>query len=334
MRRTLLSASRTSGGSRSISRSEQPDSQTLEVSREHHGTSLFDFLDAILGPLDRPAVRLAADSKLVLLNGEPGGPSVTLKSGDQVELLLPQEALRRQAPDDLEILTREEKLIIAIKPTGVAFDAGRANRGDSALERLNEQIEGARPRAPHRLDKFTSGLVVAALDRRSEAELAGAFKDGSATMEYLVVVRRPPKADEGTIDIRLGKSKRSEAVLQPDPKRGRLCVSHWKVIERLRGFAVLSVIPEGGRSHQVRAHLACQGFPALCDRDYGEDDRILLSQLKLHYRAKRGLPERPLLARPAVHAATFRWAGREVTAPLPEDLDVLLKQLRRLRPLA
>ncbi len=277
---------------------------------------------------------MAAESKLLLLNGEPGGPSLTLKSGDHIELLLAPEAMERHSSDELDVLAREEKLIIAVKPTDVAFDAGRANRGDSALERLAEQTDGARPRAPHRLDKFTSGLVVAALDRRTEAELSDAFKDGSATMEYLVVVRAPPKADEGTIDVPLGKSKRSEAVLQPDPKHGRTCVTHWRVVERLRGFAVLAVTPEAGRSHQVRAHLATQGFPALCDRDYGEDDRILLSQLKLHYRAKRGRPERPLLARPAVHASTFRWAGREVTAPLPEDMDVLLKQLRRLRPLA
>jgi 23S rRNA pseudouridine1911/1915/1917 synthase len=303
------------------------------VGREHHGASLFVFLDATIGPLDRPAVRMAAESRQILLNGELGGPSVTLKSGDQVELLLATEAIQRQSPEALPILVQEDQLIIAVKPTGVAFDAGRANRGDSAMERLSEQSGGARPRAPHRLDKFTSGLVVAALSRRSEAELAGAFRNGSATMEYLAVVRRPPKADEGTIDIPLGKSKRSEAILQPDPKRGRACVTHWRVSERLRGFAVLTLTPEGGRSHQVRAHLACQGFPALCDRDYGEDDRILLSQLKLHYRSKRGRPERALFDRPAVHASTFRWQGREVTSPLPEDMDVLLKQLRRLRPL-
>jgi len=72
----------------------------------------------------------------------------------------------------------------------------------------------------------------------------------------------------------------------------------------------------------------------LCDAVYGEDDRLLLSQLKLDYRGKRGRPERPLLQRPALHALRVVRAKQVIEAPLPGDLSVLLAQLRRLRPLA
>ena len=70
------------------------------------------------------------------------------------------------------------------------------------------------------------------------------------------------------------------------------------------------------------------------NRLYGEDDRLLLSQLKLDYRPKRGRPERPLLSRPAIHAERFVRGSLEVRSPLPPDLDVLLAQLRRLRALS
>ena len=66
---------------------------------------------------------------------------------------------------------------------------------------------------------------------------------------------------------------------------------------------------------------------------YGEDDRLLLSQLKIDYRPKRGKPERPVLARPALHALAFEHAGRRIEAPIPDDFAVLLAQLHRLRPL-
>ena len=86
-------------------------------------------------------------------------------------------------------------------------------------------------------------------------------------------------------------------------------------------------------SSQVRAHLAAWGRPALCDQLYGEDDRLLLSQLKIDYRPKRGRPERPLLARPALHASRFVLDELVIETELPDDLEVTLAQLRRLRPL-
>lgn len=305
---------------------------TLEVGREHHGCSLLDFLDSHLGPLDRPAVRTAARHEQLLLNGEAAGPSVTLRLGDQVRVLCPAEALARRRPERIDVLHRDEGLVVAVKPAGMPFDAGRQARGDSALELLREQTGEARPRPVHRLDRDTSGLVVAALDRQTEQALTDDFLAGRARVEYLALVRGTLRETAGEVAMPLGKGKKSESTLRADPDRGRAAFTRWSVEEALRGFALLRLVPDGGRSHQVRAHLAVLGHPALCDRDYGEDDRILLSQLKLHYRRKRGRPERPLLQRPAVHAARFVRDGLTVEAPLPDDLEVVLAQLRRLRP--
>jgi len=307
----------------------------FEIGRDHHGVSLFDFLDSAVGPVDRQAVQRAARAAELILNGEPAGPSVTLRLGDLLDLLVPVSELVRPTPTAVPVLFRDEQIVVGSKPSGMTFDAGRLGDRGSALARLRAEagLGDVRPRPVHRLDKDTSGLVVAALGRDAERTLSSAFAAGEARVEYLAIVRTTIKTDGGEIDVPLGKKLRSDQVLRPDPDHGQPCLTRWAVAERLRGFTVLRLRPLGGRSHQVRAHLAARGHPVLCDAAYLEDSQLLLSQLKLHYRPKRGRPERPLLTRPALHAERFRWGDREVVAPLPDDLSVVLRQLRRLRPL-
>jgi 23S rRNA-/tRNA-specific pseudouridylate synthase len=304
----------------------------FEVDREHKGLSLFDFLDAVAGPLDRKALVSAARARLVLLNGEPTAAGSTLREGDLVQLELPREKLRRTTVTELPVLYRDEELVVADKPPGIPFGESRRG-GESTVERLASQVPGARP--VHRLDKETSGVVLAGLGRAAEERLEAELRAGTAQIEYLAVARGAPPEDAGRVDVPLAKRRRSDTRLTPDPDHGDPAATRWSVLERLRGFVVLRAVPEGGgRSHQVRAHLAAAGLTVLCDALYGEDDRLLLSQLKLAYRGKRGRPERPLLARPALHAERVVRGPLLVESPLPGDLAVLLAQLRRLRRLA
>jgi len=308
---------------------------THEVGREHNGSSLLDVLDAIWGPVDRPRVHAAVKARRIQLNGEPGGPAVTLRTGDLVELLLPPDQLLRRPSEALPVLHRDDTLLVAAKPAGLPFDAGRGRTGSSAVERLASELpKDRRPHAVHRLDKETSGVVVLALGRDAERALQADLSEDRAWVEYVAVIRWPPPEDEGTLDIPLLHGRRSEQRLTPDHDHGRPAKTHWRVAERLGDFAVLHLRPEGGRSRQVRAHLAAMGHPVMGDSSHGEDSRVLLSQLKLGYRPKRGKPERPLLERPALHAARFvhEPRGLRIEAPLPRDLEVLIAQLRRLAP--
>jgi len=312
----------------------EPDSapRHLLVGREHKGLSVLDLLDGECGPIDRSRVAAAARSGLILLNGEPIAPTATIKAGDLVELKLAPAELQRRRKGELRILHEDETLVVADKPSGMSFAEGRRG-GESALGLLGRHVTALRPL--HRLDKETSGVVVAARGGAAEETLQAELAAGTAGVHYLAVLRGTLDESAGTIDVPLGKRRRSDTTLEPDPAHGTPCATTWSVRETLRGFVLLDVAPlQGGRSHQVRAHLSSAGMPVLCDRLYGEDDRLLLSQLKLDYRPKRGRPERPLLARPALHAERFVRGALEVRSPLPPDLDVLLAQLRRLRPLS
>jgi len=293
-----------------------------------------EFLDALVGPVDRRAVLSAARAAQLLLNGDPVSPSTTLRLGDYVDLLLPAAALERQPAQELRTLYGDEQLLVLDKPSGVPFDASRSASGSSALERLAVEIDGGgRLRPVHRLDKDTSGVVVLARHAEAEQQLLDDLGRDAARVEYLALIRGRPLQEEGLIDAPLGKKRKSDQRLVIDERHGHPASTRYRLEEAFRGFSLLRLSPTAnGRSHQVRAHLACAGHPALCDKAYGEDDRLLLSQLKLEYRPKRGRPERPLLQRPALHAAVFVGAsGLRVTSPLPNDLEVLLAQLRRLR---
>ncbi len=310
---------------------EDENDHGFEIGREHKGLSLFDFLDAMVGPLDRKAVGRATRDGHVTLNGDPTGPTATLTQGDLVELTVPAEELARTRSSHVPLLHRSETLVVGDKPSGLPFDSGRRG-GPSALEEIATALGGEqRPRPVHRLDKDTSGVVVAALGRAAEEALTEDLGAGRARVEYLAVVRGSLREERGVIDVPLGKRSRSDSRMVPDLDHGAPSSTTWALEEQLRGYAIVRLIPAGrGRSHQVRAHLAAWGRPALCDRAYGEDDRVLLSQLKLDYRPKRGRPERPILARPALHAERFVRGDLEVVAPIPQDLSVLLAQLRRL----
>jgi len=325
---------------------DTPEIRRYEVGREHKGHSLFDFLDAVAGPLDRKRLLASAKAQQILLNGEVVGAGATLRAGDSVELLQAPEELTPAKNTDMPLLYEDASLVVLDKPSGMPFGESRRG-GKAALDLLGERWPSAR--AVHRLDKETSGVVVAALGRASEERLSASLRTGEARVEYLALVRGTLHETEGRIDVPLGKHKKSDVRLVADPARGDPCATAWRVEEALRGFVLLRLWPErGGRSHQVRAHLAAAGMPALCDKLYGEDDRLLLSQLKLEYRAKRGRPERPILTRPAVHAERFvpsvaRAAALAaagggagdipvVCSPLPPELAVALIQLRRLRP--
>ncbi len=308
-----------------------------EVAREHKGLSVRDFLDAMVGPIDRRAVITAARSGALLLNGERVGPSQTLRPGDLVQLTIPTEDLGRQASDAVRLLHLADELVVGTKPSGLPFDESRRG-GDSALGRLGEQVSEqlghvVRLRAAHRLDKETSGLVVASVGREAELALSAAFEQGRAHMEYLALIRGKPDMDEGVIDVPLSKRRKADTRLLPDPDHGTPSKTSWSTEEALRGFTLLRLTPAAGRSHQVRAHLAALGLPVVCDALYRDDDRLLMSELKFDYRGKRGRPERPLLARPALHAARFCFGELDFSLPLPEELEVVLRQLRRLRPL-
>ena len=217
------------------------------------------------------------------------------------------------------VLYRDEDVIAIDKPAGLAVQGGSKVKVsiDAMLDAL--RFDGdERPRLVHRLDKDTSGVLAIARTRRAAAFLVGAFREGRVEKEYWALVAGVPEPARGIVDLALAKTavpggegiaRERVTAGSPGAKRARTA---YAVLAEARRVSWLSLVPETGRTHQIRVHCQAIGRPILGDRKYGAGaDRIdgppPVERLMLHAR-------RLVLPRPEGAPVT-------VTAPLDAEMQ-------------
>lgn len=186
----------------------------------------------------------------------------------------------------------------------------------------------------HRLDFETTGALLLAKTKPALISLANQFGSEQTQKVYLAIVSGSPAADTFDDNARLGPHPTHLGRVRVDEKNGKRSYTAFEVSERFQGFALLRCKPRTGRQHQIRVHLQHRHLPIVADSIYGGAP-LMLSLLKSGYRLKRGKTERPLIDRVALHAheltVTHPQTGEKVKieAPVPHDLEVALKYLRR-----
>ena len=200
-----------------------------------------------------------------------------------------------------------------------------------------------RPRLVHRIDKDTTGAVVVAKNLEAERALRQAFEAGTIRKSYLALVEggavplgRRDHADRAHRSA-LSCARAAGCRSPNDGKPSKTRVRHRRAVRRLHPPCAASRSPDART--QIRVHLSHDGFPLVVDRFYGRRSEFKLSEFKAGYRPKRGLPERPLIDRLTLHAHEVvlpplgaRTEPLEIVAPVPRDLERVLKQLRKVRP--
>lgn len=231
----------------------------------------------------------------------------------------------------LDIIFEDEHLIVIDKPAGLVVHPAAGNADGTLVNALLHHCRGSlsgiggveRPGIVHRIDKDTSGLLVAAKTDAAHAGLAAQFAQHSIDRRYLAIVSGMPSPPSGTVDAPLGRSgtNRHKIAIQPEG-RGKRAVTHYRLITPLREAALVECRLETGRTHQVRVHMASIGAPLVGDPAYGRTRK-----------SHRALLETLDFRRQALHAAHLGFIHPVTSETLafeskiPEDMQRLFTNL-------
>jgi len=277
----------------------------------------------------RAQVRRWIDEGRVRLAGVSVRASRVVTEGDEIEAE-PPEAVASAAlaePIPLVVLHEDADVVVVDKPPGLVVHPAPGHASGTLVNALLHHchdlsgIGGVlRPGIVHRLDRGTSGVMVAAKNDTAHAALARQFHDHTIERVYRALVVGMPGSDEGLIDRPIGRHPRDRKKMSVRTRSGRPARTRWRVLRRLRasGLSWIEVRPETGRTHQIRVHLASAGLPLVGDPTYG--------------RARRRAPK---LERPALHAAVLGFdhprdgARVRFEAETAPDLAGLLARLEK-----
>ena len=303
------------------------------------------FLSQAAEGFSRTRLKALIEEGCVRVDGEIAmDPARKLAPGALVTLDAPpaQEATVAGEDIPLDVVYEDEHLIVVNKPAGLVTHPAPGHPGGTLVNALirhcGDSLSGIggvkRPGIVHRLDKDTSGLIVAAKTDAAHQGLADLFADhgrsGSLVREYAALVWNGFRQSSGVIDAPIGRHPHSrERMTVVDEARGRHAVTHWRVEEALGPAALLRCRLETGRTHQIRVHLAHIGHPLLGDSVYGSGFKTKANRLGEAARAALDA-----LNRQALHAQTLGFEHPVTGEPLfferppPEDFMNLVRALR------
>lgn len=288
------------------------------------GKRLDSFLADSVDGVSRAAAARLIESGSVTVDGKRAAKSCRLAGTETVELVLPEPEPIDAAPQDipLDIVYEDDDVIVVNKPSGMVVHPAPGHPDGTLVNALLYHcakslsgIGGAlRPGIVHRIDRDTSGLIIAAKNDGAHSFLAAQLKDHTLSRTYECIVVGAPGEDSGTVDAPIARDPR-------DRKRmavvggGRAAVTHWETVARFPGYTHLRCRLETGRTHQIRVHMAYIGHPILGDTVYG---------------AKKPVPG---LTGQCLHASALRFIHPrtkqpvELHCPLPEEFTAMLKKL-------
>jgi len=298
-----------------------------------------DRLDKVLAArfpdLSRARLQQLMRIGLVEVDGEVAAPADRPGAGARVRLRLPQIVAPRLTPVqlDLPVLYDDPHLVVIDKPAGLAVHPGAGGEGTTIVHGLLHQVTDLRgvggelrPGIVHRLDKDTSGCLVVAKTEPALRALQAAFKARDVEKRYRALVHGSPP-DRGELDTAYGRHPVDRKRFSSRVREGKRARTRFSVLARTAGAAWLDVELLTGRTHQIRAHFADQGWPLFCDALYGGTRREGPKADPVIRRAAAALRRQGLHAFRLAFQHPVTGVRVECEAPLPADLRAALGEL-------
>ncbi|RJG26061.1 RluA family pseudouridine synthase [Paenibacillus thiaminolyticus] len=276
-------------------------------------------------PVSRSQVQLWIRDAHVLVNGRSVKPNYKVGAGDEIELRIPEPASTDIVPEEipLDIYYEDADVIVINKPRGMVVHPAPGHLSGTVVNALMHHcrdlsgINGElRPGIVHRIDKDTSGLLMAAKNDRAHTELAAQLKAHTVLRKYKALVHGNLAHDQGTIDAPIGRDPHDRKMFAVTDRNSKRAVTHFQVAERFGDVTLVELQLETGRTHQIRVHMKYIGHPLVGD--------------PMYTRGVRGIT----MHGQALHAATLGFVHpasgqlQQFEAPLPDDMEHLLYMLR------
>lgn len=298
----------------------------LRASEESKNQRLDAFLASSLDGLTRSQATQLIESGEVAVNGRAVSKSYKLAGGEDIAVTLPEPEPVEAVPQDipLDVVYEDADVIVVNKPSGMVVHPAPGHPDGTLVNALLYHCAGTlsgvggalRPGIVHRIDRDTSGLIIAAKNDYAHQFLSAQLADHTLARTYECIVVGNLCEDSGTVDAPIARDSRDRKRMAVVPG-GRRAVTHWEVIARYPGYTHVRCRLETGRTHQIRVHMAYLGHPILGDTVYG---------------AKKAVPG---LTGQCLHAVGLQFIHPRtkdlvsLTCPLPEEFTAMLRKIDR-----
>jgi 23S rRNA pseudouridine1911/1915/1917 synthase len=271
--------------------------------------------------LSRSQVQKLIVAGNITVNGRPAKPGHRLSPGDRIDITIPPTPPSALKPEaiPLKIIYEDDDLLVVDKPAGITVHPAPGHPEHTLVNAILAYFPhladigvSLRPGVVHRLDKDTSGVMLVAKNSAAQDYLARQFQSHSVTKAYLALVKGHLTPENGIIEADIGRDLRNRKKMAV-VAHGREARTEYRVVKYIGNYTLLEVMPETGRTHQIRVHLAAIGFPVVGDKVYGVKS--------------------PYLARQFLHAARLGFklpsTGKyvEFESALPPDLQQALEDI-------
>ena len=299
---------------------------TLTAGSEDAGVRLDSFLAALLPDVTRSAAARLIETGQVTVNGKLPAKSFKLSGNEAVTVTLPDPEPIAAIPQDipLDVVYEDGDVIVVNKPAGLVVHPAPGHPDGTLVNALlyhcGDSLSGIggalRPGIVHRIDRDTSGLIIAAKNDAAHLALSAQLQDHTLARTYEAVVTGNLREDSGTVNAPIGRHHSDRKKMAVTDRGGQPAVTNWEVLERFPGYTHIRCHLETGRTHQIRVHMAYIGHPIYGDTVYGSGKSV------------------PGLTGQCLHAVGLRFVhpgtgeAVQLTCPLDAEFETVLRKLR------
>ena len=294
----------------------------FNVTEDYEGERIDKYLSFFVDSFSRSYLQKLIAGNQITVNGQNIKASYNLKTDDHIIVKLPESVIPDIKPEDipLDILYEDDDVIVVNKPKNMVVHPSAGHYSGTLVNALmfhcRDNLSGIngvlRPGIVHRIDKDTTGSVIACKNDKAHNEIAEALKEHSITRKYHAIVHGVIEENEGTIKTQIGRNPKDRLKMAVVSQGGKKAVTHYRVLKRFNDYTYVECVLETGRTHQIRVHMAHINHPILGDTLYSDrKEPFKLEGQCLHAKILGFL-------RPSDHEYI------ETDAPLPEYFKHLL----------